>query len=788
MNLRKRIAILVSAALVIGMSGITASAQTVTNTTAGTGKNAIFSDISGHWAKDTIEEAVQLNIVGGYPDGTFLPDNLIKREEFYTLVGNILTQKPDIAYTKISFTDVDPIEWYVATVKTAVAGGMTNGYPDGTFGIGRMMTRQEAAQVASTVLSSTDAGTQSGVDTVKDKALIDKWAYDAVDLMFKKGYMKGDSEGNFRPTNAITRAEAVQLLLQIKKKETVIVGKGQSGEDNTETTQPVTVIGGCMKYHLPQTVNGVDTSQEALDHLPEGVFKQGNGTESSPYEITTQEQLNHIREHNQAGIYFKLTQNIEISSDFAANAPPIGEIAADWRSGNWQPIGTNEKPFLGNFDGNHFTISGLKIDSNSENDGRAEKIKSDAAGLFGWTAASSRIQNVRVSDSEIKNKGGLHTGAIAGHAAGTISNCSAESSTYVEEGKNLGGIAGYSTGNLISCTSYAKVESTDTYTGGIVGFYHAGVQTISKCEHRGKVSGSQNVGGIAGCVDGENLAVVNYALQDSVNYGTVEGQKGNIGGICGSIDGSNASITLHNCTNKGTVKGSSLSGGIAGYVKGNQCTIDACLNEGEVEGGNTGGIVGANEGTVQLCKNEGTVDGDNLIGGIIGFQQQEKSKVTKCFNTGTIGKNSEAGNTGGIAGESSTLLSNSYNEGKIYSNGAAGGIIGKNIGRVLNVYNSGDISEDGECGSIVGRNLGSLTSCFWLEDTATKDVGINQNTSGLEDVYMVTEEQLSGEVTFRTVNGYELVLDMMNTYSGSGGKVIWEKGRSQYPQLAEMQD
>ena len=76
------------------VTGITAD-----NTASAGG--AAFTDIDGHWAEAIIEEAVGLKIVGGYPDGTFRPDNLIKREEFYKLLTNILTVTPDTSNTVI---------------------------------------------------------------------------------------------------------------------------------------------------------------------------------------------------------------------------------------------------------------------------------------------------------------------------------------------------------------------------------------------------------------------------------------------------------------------------------------------------------------------------------------------------------------------------------------------------------------------------------------------------------------------------------------------------------------
>ncbi|MHC1724293.1 MAG: S-layer homology domain-containing protein [Aminipila sp.] len=114
-----------------------------------------FTDLSGHWGQAIINEAATLGVVGGYPEGYFLPDNLMKREEFYKLITNVLTVVPDTSKTALTFKDVNPIEWYVPTIKTAVAAGITKGYEDGTFGVGQMISRQEAAKVVASVFLPT---------------------------------------------------------------------------------------------------------------------------------------------------------------------------------------------------------------------------------------------------------------------------------------------------------------------------------------------------------------------------------------------------------------------------------------------------------------------------------------------------------------------------------------------------------------------------------------------------------------------------------------------------------
>lgn len=53
-----------------------------------------FSDIAGHWANEYINLAYLLDIVNGYPDGTFLPQNAITRAEAMTIVNNTLRRTP----------------------------------------------------------------------------------------------------------------------------------------------------------------------------------------------------------------------------------------------------------------------------------------------------------------------------------------------------------------------------------------------------------------------------------------------------------------------------------------------------------------------------------------------------------------------------------------------------------------------------------------------------------------------------------------------------------------------
>ena len=84
--------------------------------TGAVANNALFTDIAGHWAEDTINRWADVGIVNGYPDGTFRPDEPITRAELAKIVTLAfgLTEK-----TTTELNGIDPDEWYYNYVLTA---------------------------------------------------------------------------------------------------------------------------------------------------------------------------------------------------------------------------------------------------------------------------------------------------------------------------------------------------------------------------------------------------------------------------------------------------------------------------------------------------------------------------------------------------------------------------------------------------------------------------------------------------------------------------------------------
>src|SRR6056297_953163 len=68
-----------------------------------------FFDIGNHWAKESIEKFVENEIVSGYPDNTFKPNNPISRAESAAIINN------NFGYylrDENNFSDVKEGKWY----------------------------------------------------------------------------------------------------------------------------------------------------------------------------------------------------------------------------------------------------------------------------------------------------------------------------------------------------------------------------------------------------------------------------------------------------------------------------------------------------------------------------------------------------------------------------------------------------------------------------------------------------------------------------------------------------
>lgn len=155
---------------------------------------AAFRDIMGHWANDEIEANVRRGVISGYGDNTFRPDNNITRAEFVTMLSRVFNWNI-YAYpgSTTDFKDANTFGYYNDVIKYASGYGYINGYGDGTFKPGNLISYAEVEIIMNRVL------------TYKNF----RWADTANDMLYKKKERSGSFSGM---NNKITRAEVAFML------------------------------------------------------------------------------------------------------------------------------------------------------------------------------------------------------------------------------------------------------------------------------------------------------------------------------------------------------------------------------------------------------------------------------------------------------------------------------------------------------------------------------------------------------------------------------------------------
>lgn len=176
-------------------------------------------------------------------------------------------------------------------------------------------------------------------------------------------------------------------------------------------------------------------------------------------------------------------------------------------------------------------------------------------------------------------------------------------------GENVGGIAGCNSGNITGC-SFEGVVTGSRNIGGIAGVNEKS-GLISNSSASGAMSGSHCTGGITGTNSG---TILNCTSRCSVNTTASE------------TDLSIQDIDLDSIRSPQESASMTDAGGIAGYSDG---IIQGCENFGTVGyqhiGYNVGGIVGRQCGFVNGCANHGEIFGRKDVGGIAGQMEPYQS-------------------------------------------------------------------------------------------------------------------------------------------------------------------
>lgn len=199
----------------IRISGYRVYGDSVKSITIGTGTNEIIFYYTRAYhpstpSKPTLNTGDHYAYVMGYPDGTVRPNGSITRAEVSAILFRLLSDKTRDEYftTESSFTDVKAGAWYNNSIATLEkAGVIVDTAKGGAFRPNEAITR---AELAAMLAQFSDAKPVKGVKFSDVPA--EHWAYEAIAIAAKMGWIEGYPDGTFRPDATITRAEMMTLV------------------------------------------------------------------------------------------------------------------------------------------------------------------------------------------------------------------------------------------------------------------------------------------------------------------------------------------------------------------------------------------------------------------------------------------------------------------------------------------------------------------------------------------------------------------------------------------------
>lgn len=151
----------------------------------------------------------------GYGNGEVRPQNNITRAEVATIFFRLLTDDVrDENLTKTNrYSDVTRADWYNTAVSTLSSMGIITGYPDGTFRPNAAITRAEFAAITARFDNDGDK------TAAKFSDIATHWAKDEISIAYNNGWITGYPDGTFGPQRDITRAETMTLVNRVLNRQ-----------------------------------------------------------------------------------------------------------------------------------------------------------------------------------------------------------------------------------------------------------------------------------------------------------------------------------------------------------------------------------------------------------------------------------------------------------------------------------------------------------------------------------------------------------------------------------------
>ncbi len=169
-----------------------------------------FSDLGsvGTWYHEAVDYVLRNDLMGGYGNGLFGPNDNLSRAQFAQILFN-REGRPVVNYL-LQYGDVAEGVWYTEAIRWATSRGIVGGYGNGTFGPNDNITREQLAVMLWRYAGSPAATDKELHFTDADQA--SGFALEALRWAVENGIINGYGDGLLGPQGQATRAQVAQML------------------------------------------------------------------------------------------------------------------------------------------------------------------------------------------------------------------------------------------------------------------------------------------------------------------------------------------------------------------------------------------------------------------------------------------------------------------------------------------------------------------------------------------------------------------------------------------------
>lgn len=168
----------------------------------------VFTDTTGHWAKDSIDFVTSHQLYNGTSKTTFRPDTDMTRGMLAVVLHN-LEGNPN-STVNASFKDVADGKWYTKAIYWAAEKHIVNGYGNGKFGPENLIKREQLAVMLYRYAGS--PGHSGSALTFRDAKEVSTYARDAMQWAVENNIIGGVGNNTLKPQGIATRAQVAAML------------------------------------------------------------------------------------------------------------------------------------------------------------------------------------------------------------------------------------------------------------------------------------------------------------------------------------------------------------------------------------------------------------------------------------------------------------------------------------------------------------------------------------------------------------------------------------------------